>query len=282
MTPCLPPLGEDTDPLAIGLILRSWLVAGLARLHAAEAAERAGPAPRLTDWASKARASPYPPATLAEILARYRGDYHGIVRHMLHDEATSPLQSLAIFGWETLAYMLLGMAALKTGFLTGDWSNRDYRRVALIGFGIGVPTYAVLAWLIVQADFSVNALVDFALAGAVPVRPLMIGATAALVILLTRPGGAVVERIAAAGRAAFTNYLGTSLLMTALFYGWGLGQYGHLSRIELWIPVVVTWTLMLIWSKPWLDRFRYGPFEWLWRSLARWQVQPMRRQALPA
>ena len=54
----------------------------------------------------------------------FRGDYAGIVRHMLHDEFTGPLQSLAIVGWETLAYMLLGMAALKTGFLTGDWSNR--------------------------------------------------------------------------------------------------------------------------------------------------------------
>jgi uncharacterized protein len=41
------------------------------------------------------------------------------------------------------------------------------------------------------------------------------------------------------------------------------------------------WALMLAWSKPWLDRFAYGPFEWLWRSLARWQVQPMRRRLLP-
>ena len=47
----------------------------------------------------------------------------------------------------------------------------------------------------------------------------MIVRDAALIILLTRKGGALVERIAAAGRAAFTNYLGTSLLMTALFYG---------------------------------------------------------------
>jgi len=36
---------------------------------------------------------------------------------------------------------------------------------------------------------------------------------------------------------------------------------------------------MLLWSKPWLDRFRYGPFEWAWRSLARWELQPMRTSA---
>jgi uncharacterized protein len=37
------------------------------------------------------------------------------------------------------------------------------------------------------------------------------------------------------------------------------------------------WLLMLAWSKPWLDRFAYGPLEWLWRSLARWRVQPFRK-----
>ena len=63
----------------------------------------------------------------------------------------------------------------------------------------------------------------------------------------------------------------------------GANVSGTLSRIQLWIPVVATWALILLWSKPWLDRFNYGPFEWLWRSLARWQLQPMRkREALAA
>jgi len=61
-----------------------------------------------------------------------------------------------------------------------------------------------------------------------------------------------------------------------------IGLFGTMSRIELWLPVIAMWALMLLWSKPWLDRFRYGPFEWLWRSLARWQLQPMRREAPPA
>ena len=117
--------------------------------------------------------------------------------------------------------------------------------------------------------------------GAAPVltRPPMIVAIAALVILLTRRRGALVERIAAAGRAAFSNYLGTSLLMTGLFYGWGLGLFGQVHRIQLWIPVIATWVLILLWSKPWLDHFHYGPFEWLWRSLARRSLQPMRKRA---
>ena len=78
---------------------------------------------------------------------------------------------------------------------------------------------------------------------------------------------------------AFTNYLATSIVMTSIFYGYGLGLFGELSRIELWLPVLAVWALMLLWSKPWLERFHYGPLEWLWRSLSRMELQPMRRRA---
>ncbi len=107
----------------------------------------------------------------------------------------------------------------------------------------------------------------------------MVVATAALIIIVSRSGGAFAGRIAAAGRAAFTNYLGTSIVMTTLFYGYGIGLFGQLSRAELWIPVVAMWAVMLLWPKPWLERYRYGPLEWVWRSLARGQLQPMRKPA---
>jgi uncharacterized protein len=120
------------------------------------------------------------------------------------------------------------------------------------------------------------------MAATTPFRLLMIVATGALIILMTRNGGPLIDRIAAAGRAAFTNYLGTSILMTTLFYGYGFGLFGELSRAELWLVVASMWILMLLWSKPWLDRFQYGPLEWLWRSLARGSLQPMRRLPMPA
>jgi uncharacterized protein len=271
---------------AVGLLLVQFaLFTSLAfRFHqVAELA--AGPHPgaeTLAQWADMQDGiGRYTPARLAEILALYRGPYGGIVGHMLSEELLDPIRGLVFFGWETLAYFLLGMAAFRTGFLTGAWSDARYRKVMLVGFGIGVPAYALLAWLQFRGNFAVPDVMAFGLAATVPFRPLMIGATAALVIVLTRRGGGPVPRIAAAGRAAFTNYLGTSLLMTALFYGWGFGLFGQLTRIQLWIPVLLTWALMLLWSKPWLDRFRYGPFEWLWRSLARWEVQPMRKTPKP-
>lgn len=218
-------------------------------------------------------------AELGEQMARFRGGWWGVAHSQLTRHAGEPLFMLFVFGWETLGYMLLGMAALKSGFLTGAWDDRRYRKVALIGFAIALPCYALLAWLLARDGFTVPGIFTWSFAGTVLLRPVMVAAIAALIILMTRGGGRLVQRIAAAGRAAFTNYLGTSILMTGFFYGWGAGLFGRFSRIELWLVVFAMWALMLAWSKPWLDRHQYGPFEWLWRTLARWQWQPMRKAA---
>ncbi|HXH52397.1 MAG TPA: DUF418 domain-containing protein [Sphingomicrobium sp.] len=215
---------------------------------------------------------------LTDKLALFHGPYTALAGYRLGEHATAPIFALAMFGWETLGYFLFGMAALKTGMLTGGWDNARYRKWAVVGLAISGPAYALLAWLLARDGFSVPMVISIVMAATVPFRPLMVVAYAALIILATRGGGWLVERIAAAGRAAFTNYLGTSIVMTTLFYGYGLGFYGALSRAELWLVVIAAWVVMLAWSKPWLDRYQYGPFEWAWRSLARWQLQPMRKR----
>ena len=268
--------------IAIGLLLFQFALFASLAATVFDAA-RAAAAPHadvaaLLRWREmQAGSGLYSPAELRETLAVYRGSWWGIVRHNFDENGLAPVRSLLFIGAETLAYMLLGMAALKTGFLSGAWSNRAYAIATAIGFGIGVPAYALLAWWCIQADFSVPVLVAGSLAASVPFRPAMIVGTAALIILATRGHGRLTRRIAAAGRAAFTNYLGTSLLMTAIFYGYGLGLFGHVRRVDLWWFVIGAWALMLLWSKPRLDRFAYGPFEWLWRSLARGEPQPMKR-----
>jgi uncharacterized protein len=110
-------------------------------------------------------------------------------------------------------------------------------------------------------------------------RPLLSMSWASLIILFMQSGAEhwLAERLAAVGRMAFSNYLGTSIVATTFFYGFGFGWFGYLERWQLSFVVVAIWALMLFWSKPWLDRYRYGPLEWLWRSLARGSLQPMRR-----
>jgi uncharacterized protein len=272
----------------IGLVVVQLLVfgslsAGTFMLHAN--AISANPDPQLLkEYQEVYRIfGPLSGQALTDKMALFQGPWSGLVEERL-GRWSEPFTGLLFFGWETLAYMLFGMAALKTGLLSGQYEQGRYRRIASIGLLVSVPAYALLAWVLVSSDFSLPMIPTIAMAATVPFRPVMVIAYAALIILLSRQGGALVERLAAAGRAAFTNYLGTSILMTSLFYGYGLGLYGSFGRLELWIVVFAMWALMLAWSKPWLDHFRYGPFEWLWRSLSRGKVEPMRRrlEAAPA
>ena len=287
-------LFRDKEPRAlirwgIALVLVQLLVMGgsaaYGHMLSAEIASGNASPEKLKEWAEFSRDMAVPSAAvLREGMALFLGPWTGMVEYQLTERAFMPFFFSFIFGAETLAYMLFGMAALKSGFLTGAWDNARYRRVAVTALAVAIPVYMLLAALLLADGFSVPGIFTYSFTATVPFRPLMLVAYAALIILATRRGGWLVDRIAATGRSAFSNYLGTSILMTGLFYGWGLGWFGSLSRVELWLVVAAMWLVMLAWSKPWLDRFAYGPLEWLWRSLARWEIQPFRKRlgAAPA
>jgi uncharacterized protein len=76
---------------------------------------------------------------------------------------------------------------------------------------------------------------------------------------------------------ALTNYLMQTIICTTIFYGHGLGRFGHFERTEQILTVLAVWIVELIWSPIWMRYFRFGPFEWLWRSLTYLKPQPMRR-----
>lgn len=217
-----------------------------------------------------------PPARIAAELAIRRGDYAGVLARRFGDYANSPVAMLSLYGWETLGYMLFGMAALRCGLLTGSWQRAAYRRWWLRCWAATLPVYVALAAWLIAAKFSLYAVLMAAVTLPGLVRPAMILGWACLILFLARPDGWWTRRIAAAGRMAFSNYLATSLLCIWWFDGYGLGWFGYLSRWQLYPVVLAVWALLLLWSQPWLARFRYGPFEWLWRSLAHWRLQPIR------
>ncbi len=193
--------------------------------------------------------------------------------------AVGPITFLTVGGPETLGFMLFGMAGLRSGFLTGTWSRQRYTVIAIAGIASGWSAYAAIATFDIGHGFDARYVALSWLTLSTPLRPLTITGYAAAIILLARPGGRLTTRVSAAGRMAFSNYLGTTVICTTMFYGYGLGLYGNLTRAQLYLVVVPIWMLMLAWSKPWLDRFRYGPLEWLWRSLSRFAWQPMRGSA---
>ena len=219
----------------------------------------------------------YPsPGVLAADMALHRGSWWGLASDML-ERWRILIPNTAGFIPETVGLMLFGMAGYKSGFLTGQWSDRGYRRFALATVPPGLAAFALLIWADIASHFYIVTVFGGFLVAVVPFRIAMAAGYAALIIFATRRHGWLATRIAATGRAAFSNYLGTSLVAAFVFYGWGLGLYGHVTRAQAWLLVPLVWLLMLAWSKPWLDRFHYGPLEWLWRTLSRGSLQPMRK-----
>ena len=215
----------------------------------------------------------------SEEIELYRSGYNKIVSHKLKEQWLEPLSAVLQSLLETLPLMLIGMALFKNGFLLGQWNHVRYRRWALWGIGGGAVLSTIAAFGQYVSGFNPIIVINTQISWMILPRLLMtLGYAAGLVLLVQRlTGSAFLARVVATGQAAFTNYLGTSILMTTIFYGYGLGLYGHVGRAQLWLFVFGAWALMLLWSKPWLERFRYGPLEWLWRSLARMKMQPLRR-----
>jgi uncharacterized protein len=232
-------------------------------------------------------AAPNPPAAALQawqdILAQARPDravigrelrlYHGGFADAFAARApvTARLQFSLLPTWTpgTLGFMGLGMFLYRKGFWTGDWSKRIYQ-ASLFGGGIAILFYLELAAMIARRGFD-PVLLPLADALSLLLRPFLALAYASALILLVQSGSMkwLTSRLAAAGRMAFSNYLGTSLIMTTIFYGYGFGLFGLLSRAQLYGLVLAQWLLILGWSKAWLRHFQYGPFEYVWRSLSR-------------
>ena len=183
--------------------------------------------------------------------------------------------------WECLGMMLLGMALFKSGALNLGWSTRAYLTMLVAGYGIGLTVNAFEINYIISHDFAPAAvLVPWGVTYDLGRIPTTLGHIA-LAMLLVRSGWfrGVLGAFSAAGQMALTNYLSQSLICMYLFTGAGLGWFGQLQRFELYYVVASIWVVQLVWSPWWLARFQYGPMEWLWRSLTRWQWQPMRKPA---
>ena len=201
------------------------------------------------------------------------------VRNRLSSQADHPLRILAYNWGEAFSYMLIGMALLRSGFFAGQWPAPRLRRLAVIGAGAGLLlTAAFAAWAhpLGYPELTMHLALGYALG--LPHLLTALGYMALLVMVAPRLlASSLGQHLEAAGKAAFTNYLGSTVLMTAIFSGWGLGLYGQFGTAQQVWFVLLAWGIMLGWSKPWLARFRQGPLEWVWRCLSEWQIKPLRR-----
>ena len=220
-------------------------------------------------------------ATVAAELEAYRG---GWLDQMTHRAGTAwEFQTLVFLSWglwRAGGVMLIGMALFKLGVLSAERSGRFYLGLAAIGFLVGVPIVLegvrqqfAHGWGVryafffgSQYNYWASLLVSLGWIGVV----MWICQTAALPSL--RRG------LAAVGQMALTNYLLQTIVCTTIFYGHGLGWFGWVERIGQLAIVVLVYTGQVLFSMVWLRSLRFGPLEWLWRSLTYGRRQPLLRR----
>jgi uncharacterized protein len=212
-------------------------------------------------------------------MAVYRGSYLGIVKHRAPELVKAQIFGFLIGGgFFAMSRMLVGMGLMKLGVFSAQRSRRFYLWMVGLGYGIGLPLMVFDALELIQHKFTVDYMIHGAilynLFGSLVVALGHVG-----VLMLIVQSGAIdwlTRRLAAVGRMALTNYLTQSLVCTTLFYGYGYGLFGHINRTGLAAIVLAIWIVQLIVSPIWLKSYRFGPAEWLWRSLTYWRIQRMR------
>ena len=228
-------------------------------------------------WAQVRAAVTPDPALLAREIALYRGGFPDAFAARAPMTVRFQTTLLPLSLAETLGYATLGMALHRLRFFAGGWTRAGYRACITAG-AVAILSYLPIVRMLVEARFN-PAILPLADALSFVLRPFLARAYAAALILLVRSGRAarLCARLAAAGRMALSNYLGSTLIATTLFYGYGFGLYAQLDRASLYWIVAAIWIIILWWSPAWLARFAYGPAEWLWRALSRGRIPPFRR-----
>ena len=221
----------------------------------------------------------------ADIALRHE-PYPVQVRHRLAAAPEKAVILILVWGfWRAAGLMLMGMAAWKLRLFTAERSDRTYMGMATVGLLVGLPLVAFGVWDRIQMDWDAahafyGGGYQYNYWASILVSAGYIGA----VMLAERrdwlPG--LRRRLAAVGRMAFTNYIMHTVICVAVFQGFGGGLYGTTSRLEQTIFILGVWVLQIILSPWWLNRFRYGPLEWLWRSLTYGRMEPFRRSAVGA
>lgn len=227
-----------------------------------------------------ARESWQPPRyVVADQLAAYRGGWWAQNSQRAVQAFALNTIAFLFYGWRVVGLMLAGMALFKFDVLTARRSTKFYAWMVALGFGAGIPLASYGAGRIMQSGFA------FPYAQFVGHQynywdsmTVATGWIGLMMLLAKRFGGSPrVRPLASAGQIALTNYLGQTLLCTTIFYGHGLGLYGRVTRVQQLEIVLAIWCFQLAFSSLWLRYFRFGPFEWLWRSLTYRHLQPMRR-----
>ena len=198
-------------------------------------------------------------ATLAWQLDRFRGRWEGTG------------------SWPTwFAMFLLGLYAGKRRVF--DERNRAFvRRVFVWGLPLGIVTWTILS--VLPAEYAtVWGRIGIELAFPVSRMALAMSYAAGLVLLMQYSRWQrILSPLGAMGRTALTVYVSHSIIFSTLFRGYGFGLAFRVGPAGIFGYAALIYAVELAICVWWMNRFEFGPLEWLWRTLTYWKLQPMRQ-----
>jgi uncharacterized membrane protein YeiB len=182
-----------------------------------------------------------------------------------------------------IAMFLLGTWFIRSGVMAHSGAHLPlFRKLAYVGLPVGLAMG--LAGSLFATTHVPGAHDGFMLGAGLLMLgnlPASLGYVAMIVLMLhSRSAFSQVRVLAPFGRMALTNYLCQSLVMSSIFFGYGLGNWG-LGRAWQLVFALALCSLQIAFSHWWLARFRYGPAEWLWRAITYLQIPAMRLAPTP-
>ena len=211
----------------------------------------------------------------------FRSGYRNLFNYQLSKVISAQTYGLYYFHFfDVLAFMFLGMAFFKAGWLQGNGALRSYGWMAILGLGIGLPLSYLHLRPVIEYSFDKYEVIRHKTVELYELqRYIRSVGTFGMVMCLWKLGiaGRLLRWLEPMGRMAFTNYLAQSLICGFIFYGCGLGKFGYFQRWQLYPLGGIILLLQLLFSYTWLHYFRLGPLEWVWRGLTFWKRPPLLR-----
>jgi len=220
----------------------------------------------------------------AKIQKKIDGILGSYTEHFIHNVPASVyMQSSHIYRYfyDLISMILIGMALFKLGVMTLQAKTRLYLGMMLGGYAVGLTTNYYEVTTLISSEFSIQAFnqtSDTYWLGRLGMTVGHLG----LLLLFCKSGifSWLQKSLAAVGQMALTNYVSHSIICGIVFYGIGFGLFAQLARHELYYVVFSIWIAQLIISPIWLKYYKFGPLEWLWRSLTYMKRQPMKKEAV--
>lgn len=210
-----------------------------------------------------------------------RGSWAGVVAYRY--PILIGMQTFGIIfytGWVVMGMMLIGMALFKWGIVTCERSSSFYLKGFMISFPVSL---AVILWGLMKHfengfsfKYSMMLGAQYNFWGSI----VMSFSYICLVMYVYKAGlfKKAVAALQKVGQMALSNYLLQTIICVVIFYGTpGLGLFSRLERWEQAVVVLAVWFVLTLFSVKWMERYRFGPFEWIWRSLTYRKVQPLRK-----